>query len=626
MHPILRLLAVILLELSLVSLVCAAPAGLPRVFGASAQDAIVLPKADSYTVLRARAVQPDLSTVVDLATRTVDGEKPHFVVDLLPGIELEAEAIAGERRATGATVIARLIGVEMGTAILTVEVGTLTGTINYPGRNFLITVQPDGNYRLAEIDESKFPRELTPRAVQSEPDNASTVPWPSAFDVPADSGRLIDVMIVWTSEAQTAAGGLAAMQSLTQAAIDNANAAYLNSGIAQRLRRVYLPSGNVLYTEAHAGCGAGDNAYACALDTLTFGNIPNIATWRDTYGADLVSLFISDPFACGTAWVPLTDAALSDPAYGLSVVDQSCAVANISFAHMLAHNMGASHDPTDPSPGLFAYSHGYSSPNGNWRTVMASPGTCPALGPCTHVLYFSNPNVTYTDGVAMGTASVSNNALTLNKTAKVIAAYRPTSASAPPISAIYPPFADVPTSDPFYGYVEFMREAQFTSGCLTGYCRNDPVTRRQMAVFVERVKKAANYAPPTATGIFTDVPAGSQFAAFIEALYADGITSGCGATTYCPDDPVRRDQMAKFILKAKCGSAYVPATPASSPFTDVLVGDLSLPWINKLYLLGITSGCTATTFCPTAPVIRAAMAKFLEKAFAFGYPTEVCTP
>ena len=38
----------------------------------------------------------------------------------------------------------------------------------------------------------------------------------------------------------------------------------------------------------------------------------------------------------------------------------------------------------------------------------------------------------------------------------------------------------------------------------------------------------------------------------------EGITGGCGGGDFCPQNPVRRDQMAVFLLKAEHGSSYVP--------------------------------------------------------------------
>jgi hypothetical protein len=49
---------------------------------------------------------------------------------------------------------------------------------------------------------------------------------------------------------------------------------------------------------------------------------------------------------------------------------------------------------------------------------------------------------------------------------------------------------------------------------------------------------------------FTDVPASSGFCADIQWMYNRGITTGCTtATTYCPAQFVRRDQMAAFLSR-----------------------------------------------------------------------------
>jgi hypothetical protein len=47
--------------------------------------------------------------------------------------------------------------------------------------------------------------------------------------------------------------------------------------------------------------------------------------------------------------------------------------------------------------------------------------------------------------------------------------------------------------------------------------------------------------------VFSDVPASSPFCRWIEELARRGITSGCGGGTYCPTNPVTREQMAVFI-------------------------------------------------------------------------------
>ena len=117
----------------------------------------------------------------------------------------------------------------------------------------------------------------------------------------------------------------------------------------------------------------------------------NVATLRNTYGADLVSLFVENPQYCGLAWVgPSAD-------YAYSVVNRGCASGNYSFAHELAHNFGALHDPyVDPSTSPYAYGHGLTDPAEGWRTVMAYNNACAAAGTsCVRIPFFSNPSLTY---------------------------------------------------------------------------------------------------------------------------------------------------------------------------------------------------------------------------------------
>ena len=80
------------------------------------------------------------------------------------------------------------------------------------------------------------------------------------------------------------------------------------------------------------------------------------------------------------------------------------------------------------------------------------------------------------------------------------------------------------------------------------YCPGNPVTRAQMAVFLLRTREGPSYAPPPATGtVFGDVPANAFAAAWIEELADQGITGGCGSGNYCPANPVTRGQMAVFL-------------------------------------------------------------------------------
>ena len=56
--------------------------------------------------------------------------------------------------------------------------------------------------------------------------------------------------------------------------------------------------------------------------------------------------------------------------------------------------------------------------------------------------------------------------------------------------------------------------------------------------------------PAPSAARFTDVPMNAQFFAEVEALAESGITLGCTATTFCPDAPLTRRQMAAFLARA----------------------------------------------------------------------------
>jgi hypothetical protein len=182
-----------------------------------------------------------------------------------------------------------------------------------------------------------------------------------------------------------------------------------------------------------------------------------------------------------------------------------------------------------------------------------------------------------------------------------------------------PTFADVPNTDPFFAYVENVYEAGVTGGCNANplmYCPSNPVTRQQMAVFLLKAKHGSSFAPPACVGTFTDVPCSSQYAPWIEELAAEGITGGCGdGSTYCPLDPVTRQQMAVFLLKAEHGSAYAPPACSSNPFPDVTCPSAYANWIKQLVAEAITGGCAGGDYCPASPVTRAQMAVFLVKTF-----------
>jgi hypothetical protein len=180
-------------------------------------------------------------------------------------------------------------------------------------------------------------------------------------------------------------------------------------------------------------------------------------------------------------------------------------------------------------------------------------------------------------------------------------------------------FDDVPVTHWAWMYIERLYHAAVTGGCSTNplrFCPNNPVTRAQMALFIVRGFHGSAFPVPPATGtVFADVTTSTWAADWIEQLYADGITGGCGGGNYCPGDPVTRAQMAIFLLRAKNGPSYTPPAATGSMFGDVTLSTWAADWIEQLYAEGITSGCGGGNYCPARTVTRAEMAVFLVRTF-----------
>ncbi len=160
------------------------------------------------------------------------------------------------------------------------------------------------------------------------------------------------------------------------------------------------------------------------------------------------------------------------------------------------------------------------------------------------------------------------------------------------------------TGDRFEAEINLLKAAAITTGTSpTTYSPDEPVTRGQMAAFINRSLQL----PPAGPSPFTDI-AGITFTDDINRLYAAGITRGTSPTTFSPNEPMTRGQMAAFINRA----LQLPAAGAS-PFTDI-AGITFTDDINRLFASGITTGTSPTTYSPNDPVTRSHEAGFLTRA------------
>jgi len=163
--------------------------------------------------------------------------------------------------------------------------------------------------------------------------------------------------------------------------------------------------------------------------------------------------------------------------------------------------------------------------------------------------------------------------------------------------------------------IDALRAARITFGCNpptnTWFCPNASVTRAQMATFLVR---ALNL-PVTSADYFKD-DEGNIHEVAINALRRANITSGCNSTgdRFCPDEPVTREQMAAFLVRA----FHLP--PSTTDYFTDDAGSIFEPTINALAQAGITVGCEAQAFCPSQAVSRAEMATFLTRAIPLPIP------
>jgi hypothetical protein len=188
-----------------------------------------------------------------------------------------------------------------------------------------------------------------------------------------------------------------------------------------------------------------------------------------------------------------------------------------------------------------------------------------------------------------------------------------------------------------WSWVMSLYEMGLTTGTAPGvYSPEGVVSRAQMATFLTRIMDM--YGLPLQTGTaFADVPAGHWAAAQIENLRAYGITNGCGGNNFCPTDPITRAEMAKFLeLTFRVIEFNVPGAVywnvnqnIFSPgftFIDVPAEHWANIWIEELFFDGMTTGCTRDNlnlyFCPDDDLSRAQMAKFLVTAIQPDFITQ----
>jgi parallel beta-helix repeat protein len=159
--------------------------------------------------------------------------------------------------------------------------------------------------------------------------------------------------------------------------------------------------------------------------------------------------------------------------------------------------------------------------------------------------------------------------------------------------------------------IEYMAAKGVTKGCNPPandrYCPDRPVTRGEMAAFLERAFDLSS----GSTDHFKDDDR-SPFETAINAVAKAGVTKGCNPPAndrFCPNAKVTRGEMAAFInriLDLDRGGDFFGDDDGSVFEAD----------INAIARVGISKGCNPPgndRFCEKRNVTRAEMATFLQR-------------
>jgi hypothetical protein len=353
---------------------------------------------------------------VDEALLTTDPEGISVPVPGSPDIEIERQG--HERRGARRMVWRGRTRDRHGKATLTLHEGLLFGHVQRGSDIYVIRPGANGRTIVEKIDSDSFAPEwghdaathghdkIPPAMGERFQQNSPSAPASTASDATIQ----IVLMSVYTPQARAAAGGTAQIEGQIQAAVDQANSAFINSNM---IARFYL---------SHAEEVAYNDSGNIETDLNWVTGNSTVASLRNTHSADMVSLITNNGGGyCGIAWVQRNPGA-GFANYAFQVTALGC-LANATLAHEHGHNMGMEHDPASagisPTGASYPWSFGHYV-NGSFRTIM-SYNVCSIS--CPRVLHFSNPDVLYND-TPTGVLDQRDNAQTGDLTAPIVANFR----------------------------------------------------------------------------------------------------------------------------------------------------------------------------------------------------------
>lgn len=307
------------------------------------------------------------------------------------------------------------------TVIIQNEYG-ITASVYKDGR--LFKIQPVSNelHEIVEVDLNNMPKDhpdgemeiLEHNAIDMSVvgDHISTTTInngqsSTTFTTSNEGNTEITVLVGYTPAASQAYSGN--ISSLIELAVAETNAGYFNSAVHIDLTLVH--SYELDYTES-----GSFNSDLTAFRNTNDGDMDEVHTLRDQYGADIAMMLIDNPSSCG-----LASGIGSTASTAFAVAHWGCATGYYSFGHEIGHLQSARHNTeADSTSTPYTYGHGFRNGDEGWRTIM-SYDCRPSCA--TRINWWSDPLNTY-NGEAMGTAATNDNARVLDETAATVASFK----------------------------------------------------------------------------------------------------------------------------------------------------------------------------------------------------------
>lgn len=174
------------------------------------------------------------------------------------------------------------------------------------------------------------------------------------------------------------------------------------------------------------------------------------------------------------------------------------------------------------------------------------------------------------------------------------------------------PFQDVAQNDWFCGAVQYAYDHDLMGGVAQDvFAPGGTTTRAQLVTILHRLEGQ----PAAGENPFTDVAGGTWYADAVAWAAQNGIVDGVTATTFAPNDPVTREQMAAILYRYAQYKGYdVTASGDLSGYTDAGAirpyAEAAMAWANGA---GLITGVSDTTLQPRGNSTRAQVATILMR-------------